>query len=115
MGQGVRTSLAMLLAEELAVDPRRVEIEEAPPDPAYANKLLGAQVTGGSTSIRDAWELLRQAGATARTMLVVAAAARWKVPAADCRAQDGNVMHGGRKPRMARSRPMRRDRMFRSP
>jgi CO/xanthine dehydrogenase Mo-binding subunit len=97
MGQDVRTSLAMLLAEELAVDPRHVEIDEAPPDPVYINKLMGAQVTGGSTSIRDAWEPLRQAGATARTMLVAAAAARWKVHAAECRAQDGQVMHGGRK------------------
>ena len=97
MGQGVRTSLAMLLAEELAVDPRRVEIDDAPPDPVYINKLMGAQVTGGSTSIRDAWEPLRQAGATARAMLVAAAAARWKVPASECRAQDGHVIHGARK------------------
>ncbi len=97
MGQGVRTSLAMLLAEELAVDPRHVAIEDAPPDPVYVNKLMGAQVTGGSTSIRDAWDPLRQAGATARTMLVAAAAARWKVPAAECRAQDGHVLHGARK------------------
>src|SRR5258706_6765603 len=97
MGQGVRTSLAMLLAEELAVDPRHVAIEDAPPDPVYVNKLMGAQVTGGSTSIREAWDPMRQAGAPARTMLVAAPAGPWQVPAAECRAQDGHVLHGARK------------------
>src|SRR5260221_549977 len=95
MGQDVHTSLTMLLAEELAVDPSHVAIEEAPPNPVYINKLMGSQITGGSTSIRDAWEPLRKAGATARTMLVSAAAARWKVPAAECRASGGHVLHGG--------------------
>jgi len=97
MGQDVHTSLTMLLAEELAVDPSQVTVEEAPPDPVYFNKLMGSQITGGSTSIRDAWEPLRNAGATARAMLVSAAAARWKVPAAECRAAGGHVFHGGRK------------------
>jgi len=96
MGQDVHTSLTMLLAEELAVDPVRVTVEEAPPDPVYLNKLMGAQITGGSTSIRDAWAPLRSAGATARVMLVSAAAARWKVPAAECRAANGHVVHGGK-------------------
>jgi CO/xanthine dehydrogenase Mo-binding subunit len=96
MGQDVHTSLTMLLAEELAVDPTQVEVEEAPPDPVYVNKLMGAQITGGSTSIRDAWEPLRKAGATARTMFVSAAAARWKVPAAECRAAGGHVVHGNK-------------------
>jgi len=96
MGQDVHTSLTMLLAEELAVDPVRVTVEEAVPDPVYLNKLMGAQITGGSTSIRDAWEPLRKAGATARIMLVSAAAARWKVPAAECRATNGNVVHGSK-------------------
>jgi isoquinoline 1-oxidoreductase subunit beta len=94
MGQDVHTSLVMLLAEELAVDPRRVTVAEAPPDPVYVNKLLGVQMTGGSTSVRDAWVPLRQAGAVARTMLVGAAAARWRVPATECRAHDGAVTHG---------------------
>jgi isoquinoline 1-oxidoreductase subunit beta len=94
MGQDVHTSLTMLLAEELAVDPQQVAVGEAPPDPIYINKLMGSQITGGSTSIRDAWGPLRQAGATARAMLVAAAAARWKVPAAECRAADGRVSHG---------------------
>jgi len=94
MGQDVHTSLTMLLAEELAVDPRRVTVAEAPADPVYLNKLVGAQMTGASTSVRDAWVPLREAGAAARTMLVGAAAARWKVPASECRAQDGIVVHG---------------------
>ena len=94
MGQDVYTSLSMLLAEELAVDPRRVKVVHAPADPAYVNTMIGAQITGGSTSIREAWMPLRQAGAAARMMLVGAAAALWKVPAADCRAANGVVTHG---------------------
>jgi CO/xanthine dehydrogenase Mo-binding subunit len=97
MGQDVHTSLTMLLAEELAVDPSQVTVEQAPPDPVYLNKLMGSQITGGSTSIRDAWEPLRQAGATARVLLVSAAAARWKVPTAECRAVGGHVLHGEKK------------------
>ncbi len=97
MGQDVYTSLSMLLAEELAVDPRRVKVVHAPADPAYVNTMIGAQITGGSTSVREAWVPLRQAGATARVMLVNAAAALWKVPAADCRAENGAVLHGSRK------------------
>jgi CO/xanthine dehydrogenase Mo-binding subunit len=94
MGQDVHTALAMLVAEELEVDPREVRVVQAPVDPAaYTNSLLGAQITGGSTSIRDAWEPLRRGGATARTLLVSAAAARWNVPAAACRAEAGRVVH----------------------
>ncbi len=94
MGQDVYTSLAMLVAEELSVDPRRVTVVHAPADPVYVNTMIGAQITGGSTSIREAWEPLRKAGATARIMLINAAAARWGVPAADCRADNGVVTHG---------------------
>jgi isoquinoline 1-oxidoreductase beta subunit len=97
MGQDVYTSLTMLLAEELDVDPRRVKVVQAGVDPAYVNKMLGGQLTGGSTSVRDAWEPLRQAGASARAMLVAAAAAQWKVPASEIRAENGMVMHGSRK------------------
>ncbi|MGZ5074091.1 MAG: molybdopterin cofactor-binding domain-containing protein, partial [Usitatibacter sp.] len=89
MGQDVHTSLTMLLAEELGVDPRRVRVEQAGVDPVYINKMLGGQITGGSTSVRDAWEPLRQAGASARTMLVAAAAAQWGVAASELRAEDG--------------------------
>jgi CO/xanthine dehydrogenase Mo-binding subunit len=96
MGQDVYTSLTMLVAEELAVDPRHVSVAHAPVNPSvYGNKLLGgAQMTGGSTSTRDAWIPLRQTGAAARTMLVGAAAAQWKVPAAECRVENGYVVHG---------------------
>ncbi len=97
MGQDVHTSLTMLLAEELGVDPRKVTVVQAEPNPVYINKLLGAQITGGSTSVRDAWETLRGAGAAARVMIVNAAAAQWKVPASEIRVEDGMVLHGGRK------------------
>ncbi|MEJ0038106.1 MAG: molybdopterin cofactor-binding domain-containing protein [Gammaproteobacteria bacterium] len=97
MGQDVHTSLALLVAEELNVDVNKVAIEQAPVNPVYVNALLGAQITGGSSSIRDAWTKLREAGATARVRLVDAAASRWKVPAADCVAKDGFVMHSSGK------------------
>jgi CO/xanthine dehydrogenase Mo-binding subunit len=97
MGQDVHTSLTMLLAEELGVDPRRVKVEQADVDPIYINKMLGGQITGGSTSVRDAWEPLRQAGASARMMLVAAAAEQWNVPAAEIRAENGQLTHGERK------------------
>ncbi len=89
MGQGVRTSLAMLLAEELEVRLDQVEVEQAPVD----NALYGWQDTGGSTSIRNGWERLRRAGATAREMLIEAAARDWQVPAGECRAREGAVEH----------------------
>jgi len=92
MGQGVYTALPLLVAEELGVDLHKVKVEIAPPDPAYVNALLGAQITGGSTSVRDGWEKLRIGGAQARTMLVTAAAQQWKVDPAACRVQDGYVI-----------------------
>jgi CO/xanthine dehydrogenase Mo-binding subunit len=97
MGQDVHTSLTMLLAEELGVDPRRVTVVQAGANPVYVNNLLGAQITGGSTSVRDGWEPLRKAGAAARVMLTNAAAAQWKVPAGEIRAQNGELVHGTRK------------------
>ena len=97
MGQGTYTSMPMLVAEELEVDLRAVKIEMAPVDPAYINKLLGGQLTGGSTSVRDAWTTLRQAGAQARMMLISAAAKQWNVPESDCRAQNGQVLGKGGK------------------
>jgi isoquinoline 1-oxidoreductase beta subunit len=99
MGQGTYTSLPMLIAEELEVDVDQVAIEHAPPDKAYFNPLVGAQITGGSTSIRAMYVPLRHAGATARVMLVTAAARRWKVDPSGCRAENGVVLHApsGRK------------------
>jgi isoquinoline 1-oxidoreductase beta subunit len=95
MGQGATTGLAMLVAEELEVELDRVQTEFAPADPAYVNPRIGEQLTGGSTSIRAAWEPLRKAGAQAREMLIQAGAATLNVSSAECRAQDGHVIDGG--------------------
>jgi isoquinoline 1-oxidoreductase subunit beta len=95
MGQGTYTSIPMLIAEELEVDLKQVKLEHAPPnEKLYGNPLLGGiQATGNSNAVRAAWQPLRQAGATARTMLVAAAAKRWNVDPASCRAQSGEVRH----------------------
>jgi isoquinoline 1-oxidoreductase beta subunit len=94
MGQGTYTSMSMLIAEELEVDLAQVMAEAAPPsDKLYANPLLGFQVTGGSTSVPAWWEPLRRAGATARVMLITAAANDWGVDAASCRAEKGEVIN----------------------
>ena len=125
MGQGVHTALAMLVAEELDADWSRVRVEAAPVAPVYANQalllnvspflpddedwmarwaraglqragvMLSLQVTGGSSSVRDAWGPMRLAGATARAMLVQAAARRWQVPEPECRTEAGRVLHRG--------------------
>lgn len=92
MGQGVYTALPTLLAEELGVDPRRIAIEFAPAGEAYRNSLIGAQVTGGSTSVRDAWKQLRLAGAQAREMLKSAAARKWDTTANACRVENGVII-----------------------
>ncbi len=95
MGQGTYTSMPMLLAEELEVDLSQVQLEAAPPDETlYSEPLFGFQVTGGSSSVRGAWEPLRRAGATARSLLVTAAAETWKVDPGACRAEHGTVIHG---------------------
>jgi isoquinoline 1-oxidoreductase subunit beta len=121
MGQGVYTSLSMLVAEELEVDLESIITEPAPINPAYANvvaimdslpfsdehhkgvettgawamknvgEALGLQVTGGSTSVRNFWEPMRWAGAAARHMLISAAAEKWGVSAADCYAEKGHI------------------------
>ena len=94
MGQGTYTSIPMLIAEELDVNLKQVQLEHAPPnEKLYANPLLGVQATGGSDALRGAWKPLREAGATARIMLVAAAAKRWGVDPKSCRAQDGEVVH----------------------
>src|SRR5712671_1584525 len=94
MGQGTYTAMPMLLLEELEVGLDQVEIEHAPPDDKlYANKFLGDQETGASSSVRAFGEPLRRAGATARMMLVAAAAQTWKVEAGSCQASHGVVTH----------------------
>src|SRR5262245_5342093 len=93
MGQGTYTSMSMLIAEELEVDLAKVSLEAAPAnEKLYALPLLGFQVTGGSTSVMGFWEPLRRAGATARVMLIQAAAAQWHVDPASCKAEKGEVI-----------------------
>jgi isoquinoline 1-oxidoreductase beta subunit len=92
MGQGVYTALPMLIAEELGVALERIKVEFAPPGDMYINDLIGGQITGGSTSVRDGWEKLRKAGATARQMLVNAAAAEWGIDARNCKVENGVVL-----------------------
>jgi isoquinoline 1-oxidoreductase beta subunit len=94
MGQGVYTSMPTLVAEELEVDLSKVavQVEMAPAGEAYINAMLGGQLTGGSTSVKDAYDRLRVAGAQARTVLIQAAANQWKVDAAQCKAQDAYVI-----------------------
>ena len=123
MGQGVHTGLAALLAEELDADWKQLRIEHAHIDPIYNNlatavdglpfhpdddgalkrglhwmtgktmREIGVMVTGGSSSIKDLWLPMREAGAAARAMLIAAAAAKWQKPAAECIAQEGRVKH----------------------
>src|SRR6266404_4142793 len=100
MGQGVYTSIAMILAEELDADFAKVTLEHAPPnDKLYGNSVFGLQVTGNSNSIRAFWKPLREAGASARAMLVQAAAQQWQVEPASCTTSSGEVTHqeSGRK------------------
>ena len=93
MGQGVLTGLAQAVAEELDVDWENVRFEQAPTDAAFNHPIWGIQATGGSTSVMAFWEPLRKAGATARSMLVAAAADTWHVDAGACRTSNGEVIH----------------------
>jgi isoquinoline 1-oxidoreductase subunit beta len=123
MGQGITTALPMLVAEEMDADPAQMRFVQAPVDPVFANAtmigdgvpfrpdddgwlarttrttqlrfgaLLGVQGTGGSTSVRDAWMPMRRAGATARAMLVSAAAEQFGVPPSECIVENGTVIH----------------------
>jgi isoquinoline 1-oxidoreductase subunit beta len=92
MGQGIRTALPMILAEELEADWKLIEIEQA-----GASNLYGDQTTGGSASVRTSWDPMRKAGATAREMLISAAALTWGVARSSCTAQDGSVLHAASK------------------
>jgi isoquinoline 1-oxidoreductase beta subunit len=93
MGQGVYTSLPMLLNEELQADWSKIRVEAAPVDKAYNHPVFGMQMTGGSTTSPAEWERYRKMGATARIMLVSAAAAKWSVEASTCRVEKGVVIH----------------------
>jgi isoquinoline 1-oxidoreductase beta subunit len=94
MGQGVYTSLPMLLADELDADWNKVGFEPAPVDPKYNHPAFGMQITGGSSSVWSGLEQFRQAGAVARAMLIAAAAQQWNVDAAACRTESGAVFNG---------------------
>ncbi len=96
MGQGVRTALPMILAEELEADWEKIQIEQA-----GASTLYGDQTTGGSASVKTTWDPMRKAGAAAREMLISAAALTWGVPRSTCAAVEGNVLHGASKRRLS--------------
>src|SRR5207302_9791484 len=94
MGQGVMTSMPMLVAEELDVDWSKVKTEWTPADAKYGNPNFGGQqLTAGSNSVRGMWKILRGAGATARAMLVTAAAQTWNVPENSLTTEKGEVVH----------------------
>jgi len=95
MGQGVRTALPMILAEELEADWNQIAIEQA-----GASTLYGDQGTGGSASVKTTWDPMRKAGAAAREMLISAAALTWGVPRSSCAAENGAVVHGASKRRL---------------
>src|SRR5882724_5410140 len=100
MGQGIYTAVATILAEELDADFSSIVLEHAPAnEKLYANPAFGIQATGGSTSVRAFWKPLRDAGASARVMLVQAAAQQWQVEPSSCTTSNGEVMHteSGRK------------------
>jgi isoquinoline 1-oxidoreductase subunit beta len=96
MGQGVRTALPMILAEELEADWKQIEIEQA-----SASTLFGDQTTGGSASVRSTWDPMRKAGAAAREMLISAAALWWGVPHSTCAAENGGVKHAASNRRLS--------------
>src|SRR5260370_3076991 len=96
MGQGVRTALPMILAEELEADWKQIEIEQA-----GASTLYGDQGTGGSASVRTTWDPMRKAGAAAREMLISAAALTWGVPRSACAAENGSIVHTSSKRRLS--------------
>jgi isoquinoline 1-oxidoreductase beta subunit len=94
MGQGVMTSMPMLVAEELDVDFNKIKTEWVPADPKYGNPNFGgAQLTAGSNSVRGMWKILRESGATARMMLITAAAKTWSVPENTVSTDKGEVIH----------------------
>jgi isoquinoline 1-oxidoreductase subunit beta len=93
MGQGVYTALPMLMAEELNISLDLIQIVAAPVGDAYISPGNGGQITGTSNSVQESWAKLRTAGATARTMLIAAAAQRWRVEPAQCHAKNGTVVN----------------------
>ena len=93
MGQGVLTAIPQIVADELDADWSRVHVEQAPSAEVFANPIFHTQATGGSTSVNGHWDPMRKAGATAREMLVAAAAKTWKVHPSECRTEKSVVIH----------------------
>jgi isoquinoline 1-oxidoreductase subunit beta len=97
MGQGIWTTLTMLIAEELDADWKQIKVEHCPVDKAYNHTAWGMQITGGSSTTWSEFDRYRKAGATARILLIQAAAAKWKVPIEAITTQNGFVKHGNKK------------------
>src|SRR4029078_4205848 len=94
MGQGVMTSMPMLVAEDLDADWKKIKTEWTPADPKYGNPNFGgAQLTAGSNSVRGMWKILRESGASARAMLVTPAPQNWGVAENTCSTEKGEVIH----------------------
>jgi len=93
MGQGTYTGMTSLLAEELEVDPEKVQVSFAGVDSIYRNTIYGIQITGGSTSVASSWQIVREAGAATRIMLIKAAANTWNINEKDCIAENGRVIN----------------------
>lgn len=93
MGQGTYTGMTSLLCEELEVDPETVNVSFAGVDSVYRNTIYGIQITGGSTSVASSWQIVREAGAATRIMLIKAAANTWNINASDCIAENGAVIN----------------------
>ncbi len=93
MGQGTYTGLTSLLAEELEVDPEKVDVSFAGVDSVYRNTIYGLQITGGSTSVASSWQIIREAGAATRIMLIKAAANTWGIKESECIAENGFVIN----------------------
>ena len=96
LGQGIWTTMPMLVAEELGCDWSKIRAEHATAAPVYAHPLMGLQMTGGSTSTWSEYERYRTVGALARELLIRAAAEEWKTDAAKLRVENGNVIGGSR-------------------
>ena len=97
MGQGIWTTLTMLIAEELDADWKSIKAEHCPADQVYAHTAFGLQITGGSSSTYSEFDRYRQAGATARTLLIEAAAKKFGVNTSDCKTENGFVIAGNNK------------------
>ena len=93
MGQGTYTGMTSLLCEELEVDPEKVNVSFAGVDSVYRNTIYGIQITGGSTSVASSWQIIREAGAATRMMLIKAAANTWDIHEQDCIAENGAVIN----------------------